>query len=51
MHSLFSVFAGSLKQSQRTIYTFAEDPCKSTTETSEPCSLAFKGVPVWHWIP
>ena len=43
LHGLFSVFAGSLKQSQRRIYTFVEDPCKSTTRASEPCRPAFKG--------
>ena len=28
----------------RRLYVFAEEPCKSTTTTSEPCSPVFKEV-------
>ena len=28
----------------RRLYIFAEEPCKSTTTTSEPCSPVFKEV-------
>ena len=36
-----SVFAGS-EQIRRRFSIFAEDPCKSTITTSEPCSPVFK---------
>ena len=36
-----SVFAGP-ERILRRFYVFAEDPCKSTITTSEPCSPVFK---------
>ena len=36
-----SVFVGS-ERIPRRFFIFAEDPCKSTITTSEPCSPVFK---------
>ena len=38
-----SLFA-DLERILRRLYVFAEEPCKSTTTTSEPCSPVFKEV-------
>ena len=37
----FSLFADP-ERILRRLYVFAEEPCKSTNTTSEPCSLVFK---------
>ena len=39
--SLSSLFAGP-ERILRRFYVFAEEPCKSTIITSEPCSPVFK---------
>ena len=39
--SLSSLFAGP-ERIMRRFYVFAEEPCKSTITTSEPCSPVFK---------
>ena len=39
----FSLFADP-ERILRRLYVFAEEPCKSTTTTSEPCSPVFKEV-------
>ena len=41
--SLSSLFADP-ERILRRLYVFAEEPCKSTTTTSEPCSPVFKEV-------
>ena len=38
-----SLFA-DLERILRRLYVFVEEPCKSTTTTSEPCSPVFKEV-------
>ena len=39
--SLLSLFAGP-ERIWRRFYVFAEEPCKSTITTNEPCSTVFK---------
>ena len=43
MHGLFKSICRS-EQILRRLYVFAEEPCKSTTTTSEPYSPVFKEV-------
>ena len=48
LHGLFKSTCRLFEQFQQRFYIFAEEQCKSTIRTSEPCSPTFKGASGTH---